>query len=274
MSFETRSYVGMPASFLENFALDEFRFRWIDALGLEMADWRTGTDLYVALFLAKFMNTSGECWPSIAAMARPMRKSEDTVRRSLRRLEENGWLIIVSQPNRTNRYQAKLPEHGVVLLLAERNAPSRSASIQKRVDVVDQLLGQICETHKFKFDALKGEKDWARVEGRMHQLVNRLGGSDGDLQLLNRWMLEGDWSEVHSPIGFILDRASKFAYAYSRASGRKVRVVQDAGRSHVEKVMRELVLANEKMMLSWGPKVSCKNELVTGKGLQTVQKMN
>lgn len=254
MSFRTQTYAGMPQSFRENFALDEFKFRWIDALGLEMGEWRTSSDLYVALLLATFMSASGECWPSIASLARPMRKSEDTVRRSLRRLEENGWLIIVSQSNRTNRYQAKLPEHGVALLLAERNASAKSTSIQNRVEVVNQILSQICETHNLEFDALKMEKDWAKVEGRMHQLVNRLGGPDGDLRLLNRWMIEGDWSAVHTPIGYILDRASKFSITYSQASGPKARVVDDEGRSHVENVMRELALANEKLMQSCGPK--------------------
>ena len=243
MSFETRTKVGMPNSFLENFALDEFKFRWIDALGLEMAEWRTSTDLYVALLLGTFMSTSGECWPSIESLATPMRKSVDTVRRSLKRLEENGWLIIVSQPNRPNRYQAKLPEHGVSLLLADREASRRTASAEGSLQAVGRILDQVCSAHGFNSGELKKTNGWARVEGRMHQLVNRLGGPNSDHGALIRWMCEAGPNRIVSPTGFLLDRASSFKSAYDHAAGKK-RHGHNAGQETVNNALQMLLAAN------------------------------
>jgi Fe2+ or Zn2+ uptake regulation protein len=243
MSFETRTHVGMPNRFLENFALDEFKFRWIDALGLEMAEWRSSTDLYVALLLSTFMSTAGECWPSVESLAKPMRKSADTVRRSLKRLEEYGWLIIVSQPNRTNRYQAKLPEHGVSLLLADRETSRRAASAEGSLDAVNRILDQVCSAHGFNGGELKKTNGWARVEGRMHQLVNRLGGPNSDFGALIRWMCEAGPTVIVSPTGFLLDRASSFKSAYDHAAGKK-RHGQHAGQETVNNALQMLVAAN------------------------------
>jgi hypothetical protein len=243
MSFETRTQVGIPNSFLENFALDEFKFRWISGLGLEMAEWRTTTDLYVALLLATFMNTSGECWPAIESLAKPMRKSEDTIRRSLKRLEENGWLIIVPQPNRANRYQAKLPEHGVSLLLSHREASRRTASAEGSLDAVNRILDQVCYAHGFNKGELKKTNGWARVEGRMHQLVNRIGGPNSDHDALIRWMCEAGPNHIVSPTGFLLDRASSFKSAYDHAAGKK-KHGHNAGQETVNNALQMLLTAN------------------------------
>lgn len=252
MSFETRTQVGIPNIFLENFALDEFKFRWIDALGLETAEWRTSTDLYVALLLATFMSTSGECWPSIESLATPMRKSVDTVRRSLKRLESNGWLIIVSRTNHTNRYQAKLPEYGVLLLLADRESSRKDSLVQARTDVVNQILELVCRKNGFNRGELEKEAGWSRIEGRLYQLLHRLGGPQADNTVLIRWMTDGDWSSVRSPIGFLIDRASKFSIAYSQASGPRPKKVDAADHLFISEVMQKLALANEEMKRSWG----------------------
>ena len=57
--------------------------------------------------------------------------------------------------------------------------------------------------------------DWARLEGRIIQLINQMGGPSANLAPLVRWMTEGAYSGVDSPVGFLLKRASDFSKAYN-----------------------------------------------------------
>jgi len=60
--------------------------------------WESGPDdrgeLLVLLAMADFANDKGECWPSVATIARKARMDERSARRILRKLEANGWLTI------------------------------------------------------------------------------------------------------------------------------------------------------------------------------------
>lgn len=47
---------------------------------------------FVLLALADYANDAGECWPSLAAVARKCCITDRAVRRILRRLEDDGWL--------------------------------------------------------------------------------------------------------------------------------------------------------------------------------------
>jgi hypothetical protein len=60
--------------------------------------WEDGPDqqseLLVLLALADWANDDGDCWPSMAGIARKARIEERSARRIVRRLEESGWLSV------------------------------------------------------------------------------------------------------------------------------------------------------------------------------------
>ena len=190
MSSENTRSVNAPSDYLEHFGYDEFKFRWLDALGLERDDWRRGTELFAAYVLSSFMDAQGACYPSIERLATPMCKSEDTVRRALRTLANHGWLMIVPRANRTNQYFAVLPAYGMQLLLDKRATGHSDTAGAELHAAVARVLAGACDAHGFDQARLMQESSWARIEGRLYQVVNRLGGPHADLGPLLRWMSE------------------------------------------------------------------------------------
>ena len=232
--------VSAPSDYLEHFGYDEFKFRWLDALGLERDDWRRGTELFTAYVLSSFMDVQGACYPSIERLATPMCKSEDTVRRALRKLATHGWLMIVPRANRTNQYFAVLPAYGMQLLLDQRATGHSGTAGAELHAAVARVLAVACDAHGFDQAQLMQERSWARIEGRLYQVINRLGGPNTDLSSLMRWMSDEASDGVSSPVGFLLARASSFAKAYRNAAGTKVQQGEDNDLNAVQETLFEL----------------------------------
>lgn len=78
--------------------------------------WDHGPDdkaeLLVLLALADFCNDAGECWPSVASIARKSRMAERSARRIFSRLVDAGWLEIDAGGGRKNcnKYRVKNPD--------------------------------------------------------------------------------------------------------------------------------------------------------------------
>jgi hypothetical protein len=73
----------------------------------------SGNELLVLLALADIADDNGECWPSIAHLAKKCRVSSRTVQRSIRALEELGEVVVIlgggkastAGGTRSNRYR-------------------------------------------------------------------------------------------------------------------------------------------------------------------------
>ena len=76
-------------------------------------------EVLVLLAIADYCNDDGECWPSVASIARKARMTERGVQKICARLSETGWLQIDLRQGRygCNLYRIKTPnfvhpEHG------------------------------------------------------------------------------------------------------------------------------------------------------------------
>jgi hypothetical protein len=78
--------------------------------------WDTGpsdkSEILVLLALADFCNDDGECWPSVAGIARKARMTERGVQKIIARLVDVGWVSINQNSGRRgcNLYTIKTPE--------------------------------------------------------------------------------------------------------------------------------------------------------------------
>ena len=97
--------------------------------------WENGpaktTDRFVLLALADYANDEGQCWPSIAGIARKTCLTERGVQKCIRRLESEGWLEIEVGSGRKNCnvYTVKTPNE----VHPERGSPPNMSA--KRVNV-------------------------------------------------------------------------------------------------------------------------------------------
>jgi len=230
-----------PAAYQQHFNKAEFRFRWIDALVEVEDDWCISSVDHVARTLNSYMNESGECWPKVATLARAMRVDPRTVRRAVSALVEHGWLISVPRPGETNLYQAVLPEYGLELLLARREQRATSSTTADWQEAVYRVLDAACAAFGISRVDWAGTKEWARVEGRTRQILQRLGGPALDTDFLIKALTyEPPVAGVRDPVGFLLARLSIVARQIPAASGKRktTRVVPSPD---FEKLMAEII---------------------------------
>jgi hypothetical protein len=144
-----------------------------------------------------------------------MKKSQDTVRRSLKILQEEGWLVVIPRPHRSNIYQAILPHYALMKLIEKRKQKQQAFSFYDLNRSMESVLGLTLSAYGFNWLDTEFFPDWARLEGRIIQLINQMGGPSANLAPLVRWMTEGAYSGVESPVGFLLQRAGDFSKAYN-----------------------------------------------------------
>lgn len=225
--------IAVPAKYRLHFTDAEFKFRWVDALKLEDHSWRTSTDLFVAMMLNTYMDLLGTCYPGIPTLAKAMKKSPETVRRSLRRLEETGWLLIDERVAETNLYTAVLPVYGLELLLEARNRTSGGETAEEWQKALDSILHPVAMAIGMSVDEWSVSRDWARLEGRLRQVIQRLGGPRDDLGMLRKHLLEELPQHVKSPTGYLLHRLADFSRRHSHLSGRKIPSAREREKSVV-----------------------------------------
>lgn len=221
MTQQEPTHLHAPSRYLSRFTPEEFKFRWADALMEEVDDWRTGTDLLVALTLATFMDADGSCYPSIERISRAMKKSDETVRRSIKKLEERGWLNVIRRPQKTSLYQAVLPEYGLDLLVESRGLESRSSSAAEWTGAVDHVVQSTCSALGIARAEWAHLPAWARLEGRIRQIIQRMGGPTSDLNVLIRHLCNEPPQQIAAPPQYLLSKAGEFTRLYRAFAGAK-----------------------------------------------------
>ena len=134
----------LSAEYLERFSPAEFKHRWLEALGLETASWKRPCDLCTAFMLASFMIHDVHCFPSLANLVRPMKKSPDPVRRSLRIVSDADRLIIVPRSQKSNLHYAFLPDFGLAKLIKERYRAKQVPHFTQWRSALWDILGPTC----------------------------------------------------------------------------------------------------------------------------------
>lgn len=211
-----------PEGYAEYFGCKEFKFRWIDAL-VEVRDrWCSRSVDHLARALQSHMDTQGECWLAIPTLAQEMRVSKCTVSRALSLLEENGWLFITKRPGFTNIFQAVLPEYGLQLLLQRRAERADRPSSKDWQVATGQLLDRVCLALGIDRLRWSSTTEWARVEGRVRQILQRWGGPNVDTEYLVRALTtEPPVDPIREPIGFLLQRLGDVSRTVPNTSGKK-----------------------------------------------------
>lgn len=93
--------------------------------------WESGpqdkAETLVLLALADFCNDDGECWPSVASIARKARMTERGAQKIIARLVGCGWVHIDQNAGRRgcNLYTVSAPEHGSPRTVFTPNASAK-----------------------------------------------------------------------------------------------------------------------------------------------------
>jgi hypothetical protein len=228
MAKNSPTEIHAPDRYLTHFTPQEFKFRWAEALMAETSKWRTSTDLLTALVLASFMGVSGDCHPGMDRVAQAMKTSRETTRRSVRRLEERGWLIVIPRPQKTNQFLAVLPEYGLDLLVESRGIESRGSSVDEWNTAVESVIEPVCLVLGVARAEWSHMPEWARVEGRVRQIIQRMGGPTADLSSFIGYLCNEPPQQLTSPPGYILFKAGEFGRLFNSFAGGKRKPREDS----------------------------------------------
>ena len=209
-----------PPDYRSYFTLSEFKFRWLEALMLVNQKWCRGAEIFTASILVHFMDQQGLCFPSVDKLAKSMRKSPDSVRRSLRELANNGWLVIQNRSNKTNLFQALLPDFGLQALTESRRQKIEPSPMIAHREIVNRVLEDVCRHHGFDLKKLAVFPEHSRLVGKLFQVVQRMPGGEHQVERLIDMMCEEPPPTIKSPHGFLMARATEFARGYG-ATGKK-----------------------------------------------------
>lgn len=211
-----------PEQYVEHFSTTEFKFRWIDALVEVREDWCSRSVDHLARALQSHMDTQGKCWIALPTLAREMRVAKITASRALSVLEENGWLFITKRPGYTSVYQAVLPGYGLQLLLDRREERANQPSPKDWQTATDDFLSQVCVLLGIDHARWSSTSEWARVESRVRQVLQRWGGPNVDVDYLVKMsVVEPPVEPIREPIGFLLHRFSELSRLVPSTSGKK-----------------------------------------------------
>jgi len=212
------------SEYAKHFKVEEFKFRWADAYGLLPRSERQRIDHHVMLTLCTYMDVYGSCHPSIEKIALRMGVGKlDTVRKSLHRLQEFGWLSITERPNHTNVYQAILPLRGWAELFGDLNRRNSEVDSTWRLNQSKMTLIAICQGLDMNSAQLSRHKDWDRLRGRVEQIISRMHNPNFQLGLLLDHVVESPPKEIHEPVGFIFQRLSEFTQTFPDCAGKRAK---------------------------------------------------
>jgi len=208
------------SEYSKHFKTDEFKFRWADAFGLLPRTERQKIDHHVLLTLCTYMDVLGSCYPSVEAIARRMGVSKiDTVRKSLHRLQECGWLSITERSNHTNVYQAILPNRGSALLISDLQQREFQIDSTWRTAQAKLVILEMCKNFGFNAAQILAHQDWDRLRGRVEQIISRMNNPHYQLTQLLQHIVETPPKEIYEPIGFVFERLSQFTQTFPEFSG-------------------------------------------------------
>ncbi|MFM8650152.1 MAG: helix-turn-helix domain-containing protein [Actinomycetota bacterium] len=236
-----------PSEYHQHYSAEEFRFRWLEALSEVRDEWRHRGIDHLARALCDHMNVMGSCHPSLPRLSKIMVISEGTVRKNYQRLVEEGWLIVVPRWMETNLYQAVLPTYGLQLLMQKKEVASNRNSVSEWRDAADRVLSAMCIGLGVERGEVESAREWARIEGKVFRLLERLGGPQADVSYVIKRVIEEPPRVITSPVGLLMARITKAERSHPNRQGRNKKRSSTEHSAALEKIHT----STTKSLTSW-----------------------
>lgn len=199
----------LPIGYNDHFKISEYKFRWIDALGIDRDKSRP--EHHVACTLASMMDTEGYAYPSIDHLARCMASSNRFVQNAIRSLADKGWLIVDERSGTSNEYQAILPQQGLNNLVAHREGKRSGAkSFPARIALANRLLETVWNELNFDKSILHSQEGVKRLCGAIRQILSNSPDPESDGKRMVRSLCESPSPKIQDPVSYLFNRIKTF----------------------------------------------------------------
>jgi DNA-binding GntR family transcriptional regulator len=231
----------LPAGYREHFSIEEFKFRWHEASGLDCnLHFRAN---HLASRLMSLRVTDAQLVTNKQTLARITNMSVRTMDRALGELEDRGWVQVTRDAGL--QILLVLPDHGLEALLVER----QSLSIQReqrhqRETAVQSILQQIASAHSVRIEELQFDKQWAIFRQRVRSVVNRMSSLESEIKTFMRTLSDPLPADVVSLPALLSSRIDIHLRHYSHLSHRQPksarRVSKLQGETNLDQILQDL----------------------------------
>jgi len=232
----------ISARYLEHFSPKEFRFRWLEATGLDEGLPARANHLaarLTALFLDVYSVTT-----TYDDLARTTRMSLRTLQRALIDLKSSGWVVDSRRQSHID-ITLILGDRGVDLLLAERE---RRRTFAGRRELNDQwtehVVAQVLAAYGVpEIDTGKGK--WRILNAKVRSIVAHMTCHEVEARKLIDELTEAPPTELRDLPGLLLSRAGVHVRNYPHlARSAQIVTPHPSGQEFIENVLEGLKASN------------------------------
>lgn len=231
----------LPTGYMQHFSIEEFKFRWHEASGLDYnLHFRAN---HLASRLTALRVADAQIVTNKQTLARITNMSVRTMDRALCELEDRGWVQVTRDAGL--QILLVLPGHGLEALLVERQTLSvQREQRHQREAAVQSILQQIASTHSIRIEELQFDKQWGILRQRIRSVVNRMSSLESETKTFTRSLSDPLPVDVVSLPALLSSRIDIHLRHYSHLSHRKAKaarhVSKTQGQTNFDQILQEL----------------------------------
>lgn len=212
------------ARYLEHFSMKEYKFRWIEATGLD-TQLPTRANHLAARFIDLYIQNASAS-ASIERLMELTRGSRSTVQRATKDLVAGGWLA-PRLPYASN-VVLLMPDRGIDLLIARQKS---QAEFRGRAAVNDHhaalVLAHLNNLYGTNLGNGRGPNAAPHLCARIRSIIAHMVEPDIEVRKLVDTLTESPPADLQDPVGFLLARACEHLRARPHLGRRGPDPVRD-----------------------------------------------
>jgi hypothetical protein len=214
----------LPGDYLDHFSIDEFKFRWHEATGLDTKlHFRAN---HLASRLMSLWIVDANLSTSKAELARITNTSVKTMDRALVELEHRGW-VDVTRMDRLSIY-LMIPEHGMESLLLHRQRIEHQRELRAtRETSTREVLLAVSDAYDVPRKTVLTGPQWQIIRSRVRSTINQMTDITQESNKLTISICESPPARCSSPMAVVGARIDEHLKRYPHLQRRKSKAIRD-----------------------------------------------
>jgi hypothetical protein len=208
----------LPPDYLNYFRLDEYKFRWHEASGLDPElHFRAN---HLASRLTSLWIVDAHTFTSKQQITRITNTSIKTTGRALAELEDRGWVHVSRAGDRLSVFLT-IPQSGFDRLIAEhQSAEAQRITRLSRELAAQDTLGALALSFGVDVREVQSGADWKVIRSRVRSITNRMSSVETETRKLIEAVRESVPPNIRCPQAFISSRLDEHLRNYPHLSHR------------------------------------------------------
>ncbi len=208
----------LPHDYLNYFQLNEYKFRWHEASGLDPElHFRAN---HLASRLTSLWIVDAHTLTSTQQITRITNTSTRTTSRALAELEDRGWVHVSRAGDKLSVFLT-IPQSGFDRLIAEhQSVEAQRATRQIRELAAQETLSALALSFGIDAQQVQSGASWKVIRSRVRSITNRMSSVETETRKLIEAVRESVPQNIRCPQAFISSRLDEHLRNYPHLSHR------------------------------------------------------